>query len=371
MREIVIWGTGLEAEEFYYHIRNQDIRVLYFLDNHAVADKFHGCEIRKPDWENTQNCFIVVATNRWYEQIAEQLRSYGRREIKDFILYKAWNRTIVLFHGNCYMGVLGHIMRTSETFNRKYYIYPCPLIHENTKGYIEPDLLSYSDVFIYQDIRSDNKFGKRLSAEYAVAAFLENNKNKEAICVPNFVGLGKGFFPQDIDNKYNRDTKIPMGMFPHGDANIERMWMAGEDLDEIVKYISGDIYSEQYIIDNFNRYMDKIIAREKNWDVKITDYLLSTYQKEQIFYEKDHPCNNVLKEICRGVFEILGLDKDTIEDFDEVNLSGREMPIYKCVKKALGLKYSSGSIRKKVGRFCPGDMDLAEYVREYCYYCFE
>lgn len=189
--------------------------------------------------------------------------------------------------------------------------------------------------------------------------------------MPNFVGLGKGFFPQDIDNNYNRDAKIPLGMFPHGDANIEKLWMAGKSTDKIIEYISGDVYSKQYIIDNFNRYMERIIEREKNWDVKITDYLIRTYRKEQIFYEKDHPCNNVLKEICRGVFGILGLDGDMVKDFDEVNLSGREMPIYKCVEKALGLEYSSTNIRRKIGKFCSGDMDLSEYVKEYCYYCFE
>lgn len=372
MKEIVIWGTGLEAEELYYHIRNKDIHVLYFLDNNAEPGKLHGCEVKKPNRENTHDCFIVVATNRWYGQIAEQLRSYGRREIKDFVLYKAWNKQIVLMHGNCYMGVLGHFMRTSEEFNSKYYIYPAPLVHENTKGYIEPELLTNSDVLIYQDIRNNNKFGEKLSAEYTVTAFHGGGGvNRKAICVPNFVGLGKGFFPQDIDNNYNRDTKIPLGMFPNGDANIERLWMAGEDTDQIAEYISGDVYSRQYIIDNFNRYMEKIIEREKNWDVKITDYLLRTYRKEQVFYEKDHPCNNVLKEICRGVFDILGLDKETVKDFDEVNLSGRQMPIYKCVEKALGLEYSSTSIRRKIGKFCSGDMDLTEYVKEYCYYCFE
>lgn len=196
MKEIVIWGTGLEAEELYYHIRNKDIRVLYFLDNNAEPGKLHGCEVKKPDRENTQDCFIVVATSRWYGQIAEQLRSYGRREIKDFVLYKAWNKQIVLMHGNCYMGVLGHFMRTSEEFNSKYYIYPAPLVHENTKGYIEPELLTNSDVLIYQDIRNNNKFGEKLSAEYTVTAFHGGGGGKqESNLCAKLCRIGERIFP--------------------------------------------------------------------------------------------------------------------------------------------------------------------------------
>lgn len=104
------------------------------------------------------------------------------------------------------------------------------------------------------------------------------------------------------------------------------------------------------------------------------DYIESNYQDQQMFYDPAHPCNNILRIISEGILEILGIDINEIGEID-ISVGGSEMPIYRCVREALGLKFAKEYIREdehmdhQLRRLTP-KMDLEEYVREYCYWCY-
>ena len=44
----IIWGTGWEAERFYYQYHDK-IQIIYFVDNHNYNRKFYGMDVKSPD----------------------------------------------------------------------------------------------------------------------------------------------------------------------------------------------------------------------------------------------------------------------------------------------------------------------------------
>jgi len=347
----------------------------YFVDN-APVQTFYDKEVFRPTRKNCSRHLVVVASTIHYDEIAVQLTEFGLQELKDFIPYQALGKEVVLIHGNCHKQMIEEYLNTSQTFTERFWIYPIPMIQYNRKGYIKEHLLKNCDVFIYQDIQENNPYDKRLSAEY-----LSSQVCKKRICIPNVFGLGKFLFPQAVigenNSKWHNPTgpEIPGGLFNYRDENIDRLWAGGErDINKIAGYLTGQIYGEDEIKDKFMKCFEKMKEREKLWDIKILDYIQHRYKDEQMFCEPAHPCNNILRKISEGIVEILGIEKDEIDEID-ISFGVSEMPIYKCVKEALGLKYERKCIRdvppSGQSKLIDGDMDLLEYCKEYCYWCFE
>lgn len=365
-KKIVVWGTGDVSAAFLYRNRSK-YEIEYFLCNYKSGD-FHGISIKKPCKENCENKFIVIAST-YYEEISGQLKGWGFKELVNFIPSEALNKKVVLLHGNCHMTSIKLLMETSEDFVKNYYIYDLPRIQEIRKGYIDEDLLHYCDVFIHQDIREDNSYGYKLSDEYMIKRL---GRDAKRICVPNLFGLGRGFFPQTVLWNENNPVfrKNKNGLFPHGDENIMKLMNAEWNIEDIIKRLKGGgVYTGEYILECFNLYLDKIKEREQKWDVKILSYILEKYRKEKLFYDLGHPCNNVMKEICKGIFRILGIDSLTIGNISQ-NMDAYEQPIYPCVARALNLDYEYRFIRCSGIKLDSGEMDFEEYIRQYIYWCY-
>lgn len=377
MREIIIWGTGVIGRSLYYKILRGGIyKVKYFVDNSSI-NTFYNLEVYRPTKKNCSICLVVVASSVYYEEIAIQLTEFGLQELKDFIPYEALGKEVVLIHGNCHVEIIKRYLNTSKSFSDKYWTYPVPLIQDNKKGYIKDHLLNNCDVFIYQDIQEKNPFDKRLSANY-----LKNMVNGKKICIPNLYGLGKILFPQaeigihikgDVWNN-PKGTEIQGGLFNYRDKNIDNLWINGErNIREITKFLESEVYEADFIKQNFYEYIKKWEQREKLCDVKIVDYIKAEYRNIQLFWEPAHPCNILLKEISARILKLLDIDKSELKEID-FSFGVAEMPIYKCVINALQLNFEVESIRNthpmKLAKLTEKEMDLEEYVREYCYWCF-
>lgn len=373
MRDIVIWGTGTIARSLYYRIiREGGITVQYFVDN-AAGSSFYGCNVYRPTRENCSRYLVVVASNIYYGEISVQLSEYGLEELRDYIPYQALGKEVVLIHGNCYKLWIQEYLETSKTFSDKYWIYPIPRIYHIKKGYIKDHLLKNCDVFISQDIQENNKFDERLSFDYLSALV-----SKRVICIPNVYGLGKFLFPQAELGKGNgwrnpAGPELENGLFLYSDENIDKLWNNGErNIDVITQYLETDIYTKESIEENMKKYFEKWERRDQHCDVKIMDYIKAEYKKQLLFYEPANPCNNVLRKISEGILEILGIDKREVHEIGE-RVATSEIPIYRCVKEALGLEYEQKYVRKvpswEQSKLVSGNMDLKEYCREYCYWC--
>lgn len=383
MKEIIIWGVGVTARSLYYKISTElwgggiKFEVKYFVDN-APIDKFYGLNVYRPTRENCSKYLVVVASRVYYEDISHELTEFGLEELYNYIPFEALGKKIVLLHGNCHTDIIKRYLNTSKTFIDRYWIYPLPMIQNNKKGYIKDHLLKNCDVFICQDIRESNPYDIRLSAEY----LLERSGGTK-ILFPNLFGLGKIIFPQsetgvpregDMWNN-PRGVGIEGGLFNYRDVNIDRLWNGGErDIHKIAEYLESDIYEEKWVRDNFKRIIEKWEQRETLCDIKVLHYIQSEYQKTQLFWEPAHPCNVVFKKLSGEILRLLKISESELGEID-FSFGVAEMPIYKCVRRALGLQYENESIRNtppvEMAKLTEEEMDLEEYVREYCYWCFD
>lgn len=368
--KIVLFGTGMSAERFYYQ-NKEKFDFQYCLDNSdSRIGIFHGLPIYKPNLENVKNHFIVVASLRYIE-IKEQLIQYQLKEFVDFNYDHVFGeKKQVILHGNCHNSIIMQYLLQSKEFSDKYGFYPVPMIYLNQKKEIDSAVLKKCDLFIHQDIRSDNGCGYKLSDEYILSQL---NKTCKTITIPNLYGLGGGFFPQLLPQ--NRNNKPILndqnGMFPFADCKIDSFMQEHIPMEKMISNIKEDaLYSLEETRNNFERFAEKIQAREKKWDIKIYSYIMENYKTNQCFYEINHPTNFVLEKISRDILKYLGFDDKGISIIEK-GLNEVEVPIYPCVKNQLGLLWEEKYVRvNSTKKLKNGNMDLEEYVKEYIYWCY-
>lgn len=368
-KKYIVWGTGLQAVKFIY---SADIDIAYVVDSTWETDTFCGLVVAKiEEIEILEQYYIIIVTGIVAQrEIRQELMEMGLREFVNFCWHGYIDKKMVLVHGNCHTQIIQEFLLSSVEFNKNYFIYPMPLIHNNTEGCIKSELLESTDVFIHQDIRADNEYGYKLSDEY-ILPLLRNST--VSITIPNLVRYGWCFFPQLSHPNSNNPSifsgKDAAGMFPHADVIIDKAVSEGKTKDEIVNcWKSGKNFAEDVIVFNFNKEMDKMNDREKNWDIKIREFILENYKGEKMFYYPGHPTNVILKKIAEEILIRLGCDIDIHANLrQEVH----EEFVLPEVKSALGLEWNEVYIREHpTGKKMCEHMTFEEYVNEYIWWCY-
>lgn len=373
-RQIVVYGTGLNAVKWAFQYEKTGGNISYFLNTDSAIDEICGKPVYSPGIRNVKNCYIVVAvsTEKIYLEISQKLQQWGLCEFEDYIYYRWLNKKMVLMHGNCHMTILKEFMKSSASFEDLYAVYPNPAICFNRKKEINETILKNCDVYIHQEIRTDNPYGYKMSDEYIETKI---NADTFEIVVPNLYNLGSAFFPhltkENVRNKKLRNGLQQKGIFVNGDVVLDDCVRCGKTLQEIIDYAkSGAALDKEYIVENFNTYMDKIKEREKNCDVKIYDYILENYKIRKLFYDPEHPTNDIIKKCATDVLRMLGIVDEGIHC--ESKLDAYEAPIYPVIKECLQLKWEDEDLRTgALGMRLSDSMDLDEYIYEYLWWCYD
>lgn len=371
--KISLFGCGYGAERLYYEILDKNLAdVIYVFDNFA-GGRFHNIEIKKPELSALKKYPVCVTVEdaKVYEQIKIQLNNMGLEEFNDFFWGGALFKKLVVIHANCYGYLIKDVFRRSERFNAKYMIYDIPRIYKNEKGYIDETLLRNCDVFIHQDIQSTNKIGYKLSDEYC-KTFLK--KSCLDICIPNLVGMGKClFYNCEDNNKRNRREvgSYESGLFPFSDRNIDDLVSENMDQEEMIRVLSGpERFNEDLIKRNCIKIFDKYKERERNWDIRIIDYIEENFQKRKCFYDLFHPTEFIFEFILKQLFSLLGIENGGEEVYIPP-IDVIEMPVYPAVGAALELEYFDSEIRKsQLARKLRPHMSVEEYIKEYTFWCY-
>lgn len=370
-KKIAIFGTGLDSTKCAYYLHNQKLNIDCFLNNKRMIETFMGYPVYEPcDMEVLNGKYVIIAVGAisTYVELSEQLQKIGMEEFKDYLYYKWIGKNLVLLHGNCHMAVIHSYLESSKKFSAKYAIYPNPCIYNNKDGYIKKRVLENTDVWIHEDIRKDNEYGYFLSDEYIHSFFESITAYPKEIVVPHLFGLGRAFFPQSNINKRNEPINNGYdknGMFPHLDMVIDKCVKENKTVEEIVNCCKSEgILNKDFILNNFQYYMQKIKKREEAWDIKIYDFIVENYQKEKLFYDEGHPTNVVMKKISMDILNELGIDEECI--FTNIQMDVHENPVYPVVRDTLGFKWEEREIRKSTGgkKMC-SQMDFEEYIKEY------
>ena len=120
----------------------------------------------------------------------------------------------------------------------------------------------------------------------------------------------------------------------------------------------------------YERCWEKMREREKNWDVKITDFINDNFRSVPCMVDCDHPSRYVMHEIGRQIAEIMGIDDIVDLNCYESQL-GLPTPVLKCVVNYYGLNWKIPNDRQKnllLGYST--DNDLEEYIKEYLWWYY-
>lgn len=381
MKDIILYGTGLDGEKFFYRSKGH-YKIVYCIDQRKRNAAFHGIPVfhlEEKVQELKNHLVVVAATDNTWKEIRKILINKGLQEFSDFINAKMIGKKIAVVYGNCHMRALCEYLQSNYFFQKDYYIsyhyigeYECPDSAE----------LTVCDVLISQDIQKNNEF----HMPGADTLCRQLGKKARKIIVPNLYGCNL-FFPQcyfPADDQLHRhlgvdaidsdtyDTIKAQGVrvivesIGKRDCYIDESYKKGYSVEDIRKHITDDIiWDEEEIRQNFSHQMMKFKEREKKCDIIISDYIERFYQQMQLFYEPFHPTETVIAEKGRKILELLRIPQD-----EEIPLrrfmGAMEMPVYGCVKKALGLQFEQKILRRGCSTTLNSQPEsLEEYIEDY------
>ncbi len=378
---IVLYGTGLEGEKFFSRLKNNE-EVVYCIDRRKRNEAFHGRQVfqlEEKEQELKDYLLVVAAATNAWQEIRAALLHRGLKEYSDFINAEAFWKKIAVVYGNCHMQGLCEYLQLNYFFKKEYYIsfhyigeYKCPDCAE----------LEACDILITQDIRKDNGF----HMPDADTLCGQVRKDAQKIVLPNLYGCNL-FFPQcyaPSDNQVRRyleadaidsgtqdamkaqRIRVTVESIGKRDSHIDECCRNGYSVEEIKEHIlSGAVWEAEEIRRNFSEQLLQLKEREKKCDIVISDYIEKFYQQIQLFYEPYHPTEAVIAEKGRRILELLQLPQDEEIPMSK-SMGAMEMPIYGCVKEALGLRFEQKVLRRACAATLKNQPEsLEEYIQNY------
>lgn len=383
MDNIVLYGTGIIAEKFYYSY-SKEYQIVFCIDSRK-RDSFHGLEcysLEDAIERLNDELIVVAATEQSYKEIKQKLLHTGMQEFKDYVWSFEFNKELALLYGNCHMGVLREFLFQTPDFSERYTI-RIKMVHSDITSERVPDTqeLKKCTLFIAQDIRDENSAGVPSSKKLADLT----NEKCTCIIIPNLFGINL-FFPQfntnlsnniTIDDHINNikstfltkkyfDDRREIGLLECVDQNVYSVAMRGGGIQECLSMmLSDDHYDAKQIRDAFHKQITKVIEREKECDIKISDYILENYRRKQLFYDPEHPSEDTICEKGRRILKILGM-KENDDAVIPRMLNSTELFIYDSVRNALNLEYRQERIRlgKSHAVLSGMGMNRKEYVEQ-------
>lgn len=387
MKKTVLYGAGIQGEKFYarWHKR-YDIQ--FVIDRNANGT-FHGLPVFSFEEKSAElkNYYIVVAVARMhYDTISQNLKDIGCIEFDDFIWMDNIDKKLMILYGNCHMAIIERYLNANPNVTKDYIVWRYYVANVDEKYRVPEDRqLRECSVFITQDIQEENAA--------LVPGFAQLKKKLPSDCVsiivPNVFGCNM-FFPQlykptDTVNKVNEIHKANLNMNSKlysstavmeciigqlqgmRDRNIDQLYESGKTVDDILTCILDKLtYSAREVEANFQGGLHKLKARECECSIIISDFIEKNFRHMQLFYEPEHPTNNLLFEYGRRILRYLQIELDETQPVEECLDSG-EVFIYESVKEALNMEFEQKFIRRNYVNCTLQNraMDLREYVVNY------
>lgn len=370
MNGIYVWGTGICAVNFTHMNANEKIEA--YIDSNKTEDIFsvNGIPIIRPEQirELPKRYVVIACGQSVYWEIKRQLELYGLNEFTDYCYYKIYKKKIALIYGNCHIAPIREGLENSEQFSEEYGFYPLRMIQEinQTQGEdLKLQVFERCELFIHQEIRDKNQYG----FEYSSSALLKRiSPSCKVISIPNLYGLPKYLFPQ-IDGLLPEKRVKNRAYFSFRDKYIEAMYERGRDIDYIVDKIKWGGIEEIEKAELFSlqeQFLQKVSEREKAWDIKISGWLEETLGKKHLFYDVNHPTNEVIKYIVNNLLKVLHIDNDVNLEYLP-RLDMYEIPIYGALMEGLGMVWKNDYILRNYSKYTMTDraINLHQYVRQY------
>ena len=381
MRKLILYGTGLEGEKF-YSWSEKLCDIAYCIDKRNNRS-FHGKPVYSLEEKELElkNFFIIVAAQyNIYKEIRDDLVRRGLIEFKNFTYYILYGGAkLAIIYGNCHMAKLCEYFCLNYFFLREYHLRYYYIAENECPSNVE---LENCSLFLAQDIREDNGF--HMPGTKSLINSLKTDSVK--IVIPNLYGcnlffmqcfspndnqIGRHLYHDAIDiDSYDvikaQRIRVSAESVGKRDQYIDECYKKGMDAQDIKESILNDeIWNDESIKKNFLFQMEKLKKREEKCDIQISDYIEEHYRYKLLFYEPFHPTEDIIAEIGRRVLKILLIPLDEEVSLGR-SLDAMEMPVYGCVKRALGLKFEQKILRRHSSATLMNRAEsLEEYVKNY------
>ena len=274
-----------------------------------------------------------------------------------------------IIYGNCHTSVIKAYLESCGLFCEDYYFYDIPQI-QNIKNpdYFTPSIFKDCDLFIHQSIRLENRYGPEFASENIIKLLKPDCK---IVSIPNVYHLPICFFPQYYEEK---ELRINNKTFFFRDRIIDDGIRYGKTVKEIKEdYMSDNYYQSGEILRMYDTFLEKVRKREKDWDIKVSDYIEKETSQIQLFYDPNHPCNCFLKYVSLEILKILYPNEKShkldIANTEIFILDTYEMPICQSVASTFG--FPKSTIYRKCGRkVLHKNMNIDNYIKQYFSMCW-
>ena len=327
-REIVIFGAGIMAHEFYEAYKNKlNFAFCVTNDSREWGEKRFCGELdilQYPGQVLKGKYYIVLCAYIAFDNIASQMECDGYDMFHDFIDYKAAEaildgKKLAFFYGTCILRDVYHLLERVPAFLEQYVSVFMQASPEEKETMTEFRRLYY---------------GKELCDAYVYARKLirvseaYNMQRKDLPSDCKMIGISNvtfsGYWPQLYNMYYNEnwlfDVMAPFDnnfwhlMYTREDVNITKLVKEGKTPQEIYKILSADnYYSEKDIKRHLRICFKTIKMAEKGVDVKVGDFIQSQYQQKQLYQDYTHPKKAVLWEYTKQILEHLDVYDEHLE----------------------------------------------------------
>lgn len=368
MSKINIYGTGYSAIR--YVLSHPELSINCFIDGKNTKDSFLGYKVLSPEkgLKELKEYYTLIATseNSFWEIKKELEEKYGLTEFENFEFAETYKKQIAIIYGNCHTIPVKSVLCQSPQFNAYYGFYPlktiCDIKANNGLG-IENKAYERCRLFIHQAIRDDNFYGEIYSSKKTINKL---NKKCKIIAMPNLYRLPRFMFPQ-MENYDNQVYYENYNFFPFRDKYIDMYYkqLSIIELSEIIE--DESLINYKHIIEQYDLFLDKVRQREVDWDLHISEFIISNMQEQQLFFDPNHPTPFIINYIANNILKILG--------YTEINctsnaLDSFELPVYSSVRKALNLNWKKEFLRTSGNKLTNNLMDTKEYIKQYILWNF-
>lgn len=369
MKKVLVWGTGVNALDFVKGHRS--LEIIAYIDNRKKDKEWGGIPILLPqEAENIlKRFFVVVAVSEYiYWEIKNQLNTLGLAEFSDYCFHGVYGKKVAIIYGNCHTGPIKEGLSISREFTKEYGFYPLREIQKikqlEGKELKEESIFRHCDLFLHQSIRKENSYGEEYASENIIKRLKPGCR---VVSFPNLYGLPRCFFPQIVMGEA-AILRNGIGFYSFRDKFIERLYQEGFGKRYIADMILKSQFTEEKLLkDGFNLFINKVKEREVDWDIKISEWILTNYKKHRMFYDVNHPSNEIVKYIVEQILETLNItDKNLVLDY-LLKLDYHEVPVYGYVMRTFGMEWSNDYILRKYSKstLTNRQIDLYEYVEQY------